>query len=53
MQTTPQSPTTISKPTQVTDDVFLDANQRGGDVGNDLKMYGGKLYCVVNNSKMR
>lgn len=41
------------KTKQVTDDVFLDANQRGlGDVGNDLKMYGGKLYCVVNNSEV-
>jgi len=38
---------------QVVDDAFLDANQRGlGDVGNDLKMYRGKLYCVVNNSEV-
>ncbi len=41
------------KTKQVTDNLFLTANQRGlGDVGNDLKMYGGKLYCVVNNSEV-
>lgn len=32
-------------------DIFLEMNQRGlGDTGNDLKRYGSKLYCVVNNS---
>jgi len=32
-------------------DLFLEVNQRGlGDTGNDLKQYGSKLYCVVNNS---
>lgn len=32
-------------------DMFLEVNQRGlGDTGNDLKRYGSKLYCVVNNS---
>lgn len=32
-------------------DLFLEVNQRGlGDTGNDLKRYGSKLYCVVNNS---
>jgi len=32
-------------------DCFRVKNKRGlGDVGNDLKAYGGKLYCVVNNS---
>jgi len=31
--------------------LFLEVNQRGlGDTGNDLKQYGSKLYCVVNNS---
>lgn len=31
---------------------FLTANGRGlGDTGNDLKTYGSKLYCVVNNSE--
>lgn len=33
-------------------DIFLQENNRGlGDVGNDLKAYGTKLYCVVNNSE--
>ncbi len=32
-------------------DIFLQSNGRGlGDTGNDLQLYGGKLYCVVNNS---
>ena len=32
-------------------DIFLQVNKRGlGDTGNDLKRYGSKLYCVVNNS---
>ena len=31
---------------------FLTQNGRGlGDTGNDLKAYGSKLYCVVNNSE--
>lgn len=35
----------------ITDDAFLATNGRGlGDTGNDLKIYGSKLYCVVNNS---
>lgn len=35
----------------LTDDIFLQTNQRGlGDVGNDLKSYGAKLYAVINNS---
>ena len=35
----------------LTPDIFLQVNQRGlGDTGNDLKKYGSKLYCVVNNS---
>lgn len=35
-----------------TTDAFLAANNRGlGDTGNDLKVYGSKLYCVVNNSE--
>lgn len=36
----------------VVDDVFLKVNGRGlGDTGNDLKTYGSKLWCVVNNSE--
>ena len=36
----------------VSPDVFLAANNRGlGDTGNDLKVYGSKLYCVVNISE--
>jgi len=32
-------------------DCFLTQNKRGlGDLANDLKRYGGKLYCVVNGS---
>ncbi|MBR4787361.1 MAG: hypothetical protein IK013_05740 [Bacteroidales bacterium] len=35
----------------ITDDAFRVTNGRGlGDTGNDLKIYGSKLYCVVNNS---
>ena len=35
----------------LTPDIFLQVNKRGlGDTGNDLKKYGSKLYCVVNNS---
>ena len=35
-----------------TTDAFLAANNRGlGDTGNDLKIYGSRLYCVVNNSE--
>lgn len=34
-----------------TEDIFLEKNHRGlGDTGSDLKRYGSKLYCVVNNS---
>lgn len=36
----------------VINDIFLQENNRGlGDVANDLKQYGTKLYCVVNNSE--
>ncbi|MDR3047185.1 MAG: hypothetical protein LBU51_06175 [Bacteroidales bacterium] len=36
----------------VTADIFTKVNHRGlGDVGNDLKRYGSKLYCVVNVSE--
>lgn len=36
----------------VTPDAFLAANNRGlGDTGEDLKIYGSKLYCVVNVSE--
>lgn len=32
-------------------DCFRAKNKRGlGDIGNDLKAYGGRLYCVVNGS---
>ena len=35
-----------------TTDAFLAANNRGlGDTGNDLQVYGSKLYCVVNISE--
>lgn len=35
----------------LTEQFFLQQNGRGlGDTGNDLKSYGSKLYCVVNNS---
>ena len=35
-----------------TTNAFLAANKRGlGDTGNDLKIYGSKMYCVVNNSE--
>ena len=36
-----------------TEDIFLETNHRGlGDVGNDLRRYGNKLYIVVNNSSI-
>ena len=36
---------------EFTENIFLDVNHRGlGDVGNDLKQYGSKLYIVVNKS---
>lgn len=36
----------------VISDIFLNRNNRGlGDTGNDLKVYGSKLYCVVNVSE--
>ena len=36
----------------VIQDYFLQQNNRGlGDVANDLKVFGSKLYCVVNNSE--
>lgn len=35
-----------------TTDAFLAANNRGlGDTGNDLQIYGSKMYCVVNISE--
>jgi YVTN family beta-propeller protein len=35
----------------VTSDLFLNTNGRLlGDTGNDMKVYGGKIYVVVNNS---
>ncbi|MBO4644891.1 MAG: YncE family protein [Bacteroidales bacterium] len=35
-----------------TTDAFLAANSRGlGDTGNDLQIYGSKMYCVVNVSE--
>ena len=38
---------------EYSDNVFLGVNHRGlGDVGNDLKKYGSKLYIVVNNSNI-
>ena len=40
-----------SQTKQVVNDCFLTQNGRGlGDLANDLKAYGGKLYCVVNGS---
>ncbi|MDY6325834.1 MAG: hypothetical protein SPL42_08005 [Bacteroidales bacterium] len=37
----------------LTYDVFTSVNKRGlGDIGNDLQRYGGRLYCVVNNSNI-
>ncbi len=37
---------------EVTEDIFLQVNQRGlGDTGNDMQSYGSKLYCVVNMSE--
>lgn len=39
------------KTSTLTDDIFLERNHRGlGDTGSDLKSYGSKLYCIVNNS---
>jgi YVTN family beta-propeller protein len=36
---------------QVTSDLFMNVNGRLlGDTGNDMKVYGGKIYVVVNNS---
>ena len=36
----------------VIQDLFLQQNNRGlGDIANDLKVFGSKLYCVVNNSE--
>lgn len=36
---------------EVTADLFMNANGRLlGDTGNDMKLYGGKIYIVVNNS---
>lgn len=36
----------------VTSDAFLAANNRGlGDTGNDLQIYGSKMYCIVNVSE--
>lgn len=36
----------------VIQDLFLQNNNRGlGDVGNDMSLYGNKLYVVVNNSE--
>lgn len=36
----------------LTVDYFTAANGRGlGDTGNDLQLYGSKLYCVVNTSE--
>lgn len=38
---------------KLTENIFLDVNHRGlGDVGNDMKRYGSKLYIVVNNSNI-
>ena len=38
---------------EFSENIFLDVNHRGlGDVGNDLKQYGSKLYIVVNNSNI-
>jgi len=35
----------------VTQDIFKDANNRGlGDTGNDIEIYGSKMYIVVNVS---
>lgn len=35
----------------VTEDIFVEKNHRGlGDVGNDLQIYGSKMYAVINNS---
>lgn len=40
-----------SKTKQLQNDCFQVQNKRGlGDLANDLKLYGNKLYCVVNGS---
>jgi YVTN family beta-propeller protein len=40
-----------SQTKELSNDYFLEKNKRGlGDIANDLKAYGGKLYCVVNGS---
>ncbi|HNX22281.1 MAG TPA: YncE family protein [Bacteroidales bacterium] len=40
------------KDRSVISDLFLQTNNRGlGDVANDMKLYGSKLYIVVNNSE--
>ena len=40
-----------SQTKQLQNDCFRIKNKRGlGDLANDLKVYGGKLYCVVNGS---
>jgi hypothetical protein len=37
----------------VISDIFLQSNNRGlGDVANDMKQYGSKIYIVVNNSEI-
>lgn len=37
---------------EVTEDIFLETNGRGlGDIGNDLRKYGSKMYCVMNGSE--
>lgn len=37
---------------KLTEDIFRKVNNRGlGDTGSDLKIYGSKLYCVVNLSE--
>lgn len=37
---------------QTVNDIFLAANQRGlGDVGNDMKLHNGLIYCIINVSE--
>ncbi len=37
----------------VIENIFLQSNNRGlGDVANDMKQYGNKIYIVVNNSEI-
>ncbi|MCQ2271300.1 MAG: hypothetical protein MJZ72_00710 [Bacteroidales bacterium] len=37
---------------RITEDIFSAVNNRGlGDTGSDLKVYGSKMYCVVNISE--